>query len=81
MELGKTNIVKTETIQVGKLEDNYWVWPSGLKTHIRFLKEAVMKRRNLPVGFYDEVKRLNLPNLNVLAAKAKSLGLKDSVEK
>ncbi len=64
-----------------KIENEYVIWPSGLKTHLRFIKEAVMKKRNLPVGFYDEAKRLNLPNLNVLAAKAKSLGLKDDVEK
>ncbi len=70
-----------QKIKTGKLDGNYWVWPSGLKTHLRFIKEAVMKRRNLPVGFYDEAKRLNLPNLNVLAARAKSLGLKDSVKK
>ena len=64
-----------------KIEGEYVIWPSGLRTHLRFIKEAVMKRRNLPVGFYNEVKRLNLPNLNVLAAKAKSLGLKDNVGK
>jgi len=64
-----------------KIEGQYVIWPSGLRTHLRFIKEAVMKMRPLPVGFYDEVKRLNLPNLNVLAAKAKSLGLKDNVGK
>lgn len=64
-----------------KIEGEYVIWPTGLRTHLRFIKEAVMKRRPLPVGFYDEAKRLNLPNLNVLAAKAKSLGLKDNVGK
>lgn len=63
-----------------RIEGEYVIWPeSGLRTHLRFIKEAVMKKRNLPVGFYDEAKRLNLTNLNVLAAKAKSLGLKDNV--
>ncbi len=64
-----------------KIEGRYVIWPSGLKTHLRFIKEAVMKRRNLPVGFYIEADRLNSPALNVLAAKAKSLGLKDNVGK
>ena len=65
-----------------RIEGEYVIWPeSGLRTHLRFIKEAVMKRRNLPVGFYDEAKRLNLPNLNVLAARGKSLGLKDNVGK
>jgi hypothetical protein len=37
----------------------------------------VTKRRPLPIGFYDEVKRLNLPTLNFLATKAKSLNLQE----
>ena len=48
---------------------------------MRFVKEAVMKRRAVPVGFYKEAKRLNLPNLNVLAARAKSLNLKEEISK
>lgn len=72
----------TKVVKGIKIEGEYVIWPeSGLRTHLRFIKEAVMKRRNLPVGFYAEAKRLNLPNLNVLAAKAKSLGLKDNVGK
>jgi hypothetical protein len=73
--------IKTPELQGIKIEGEYVIWPSGLRTHLRFIKEAVMKRRNLPVGFYAEVDRLNLPNLSNLARRAKSLGLKDNVGK
>ena len=80
----KTSLPRVKTPElklVGKLEGQYWVWPDGTKTHLRFIKEAVMKKRALPKGIYAAAEKLNLPNLNHLMRKAKSLGLKDSVEK
>lgn len=70
---------KTKTIKTGKLEGNYWVWPDGRKTHLRFISQAVSRMRPLPKGFFDAAKKANLRNLNHLVLKAKSLGLKDTV--
>jgi len=66
--------------QTGRIEGQYWIWPNNSKTHIRFIQDAVKRYQNLPKGFYTEVERLNLNNLNFLASKAKQLGLKDNVE-
>ncbi|MHA2052618.1 MAG: hypothetical protein ACW99F_03370 [Candidatus Hodarchaeales archaeon] len=60
-----------------KIKGEYAIWPNGTKTHMRFIREGVQKRRPLPPGFYAEAKRLDLPNLNLLAAKAESLNLKE----
>lgn len=69
-------MAKSET---GKLVGQNWIWPDGRKTHIRFIAQAISRYKPLPKGFYAEVKRLNTKNLNFLAMKAKSLGLKDTV--
>jgi len=69
------------TIPHGKIENGFWVWPDGKKTHMRFIAKAVSKYKNLPLGFYKEAKKQNKFNLNLLVAKAKHLKLLDNVEK
>jgi len=73
-------IQKPPKVKVGKLEGEYWVWPDGRKTAIRFLTMAVKKYRPLPIGFYEAAKKANRPNLNRLVMKAKHLGLKCTVK-
>jgi len=79
-KVSKNTFKPDKVVKKGKLDGQYWVWPSGTRTHLRFIKEAVMKMRPLPMGFYAAAKKANLPNLNVLVAKAKSMGLKEIVD-
>lgn len=67
--------------KVGKLDGPYWVWPDGKRTHLRFITEAVQKKRNLPKGFYAAAKKANRNNLNIVVFTAKKLGLKCTVGK
>ncbi len=66
-------------VPVGTLEGEYWIWPDGRKTHLRFIGIAVSKMRPLPKGFYAAAKKANRINLNLLVTKAQSLKLKDTV--
>jgi len=65
--------------KLGKLKGEYWVWPDGKKTHLRFIGIAVSRYRPLPKGFYEAAKKANRKNLNLLVMKAKSLDLKCTV--
>ena len=71
---------KTQTT-TGKIENGFWIWPDGRKTHLRFIAIAVSKMRPLPVGFFEVAEKVNLRNLNQIVAKAKDLGLECTVEK
>ncbi len=62
----------------GKLEGDYWIWPTGLKTAIRFIKQAASRYRPLPRGFYDAVEKSNRTDLKMLVATAKKNKIKDS---
>ena len=48
---------------------------------MRFILKAVQQCRDLPKDFYKVAEKIDRPNLNSIVAKAKSLGLKDIVEK
>lgn len=82
---GKVIDLGTTTVTIekphGKIENGFWVWPDGKRTHMRFIAKAVSKYKNLPLGFYKEALKQNSHNMNLLVAKAKSLELKDNVEK
>jgi len=67
--------------KVAKIQGSYFIWPSGKKTHMRFIYEAVKMMRPLPKGFYEAAKKFNKPNLNRLAEAAKKKGLKCTVTK
>lgn len=71
----------TKVVKGIKIEGEYVIWPSGIRTPLSFIKQGIMKKRPIPLGFYDEAERLNLPNLNLLRDKAKSLHLKEIAEK
>lgn len=71
--------IAKESIPTGKLEGEFWVWPDGRKTHLRFIGIAVSRYKPLPVGFYKEAKKADRINLNLLVAKAEHLGLKCTV--
>lgn len=70
-----------EKKKTGKIEGNYWVWPDGTKTHLKFISIAVSRYQPLPRGFYEEAKRVDRPNLNLVVAKAQHLKLKCTVDK
>ncbi len=77
-KLSKISAKETKAT-VGTLEGEYWIWPAGRKTHLRFIGIAVSKMRPLPKGFYAAAKKANRINLNLLVTKAQSLKLKDTV--
>lgn len=79
-EARATEVTTGTVVKSGKLKGEYWVWPDGRKTHLRFIGIAVSKMRHLPKGFYKEAEKADRPNLNLLVKKAKSLKLKDNVE-
>ena len=74
-------IIEIKEIPHGTLEGEYWVWPDGKKTHLRFITMAVQKMKSLPVGFFKEAKKANRPNLNQVVRKAKHLNLQCTVTK
>jgi len=78
--MAKTKLVQKPKVKVGTLEGEFWVWPDGRKTAIRFLTRAVQRYRPLPVGFYEAAEKANRPNLNRLVMKAKYLKLECTVK-
>lgn len=73
------SITPKKEIPHGRIESPYWVWTDGRKTHLNFIVMAIRKMKSLPHGFYDEAERVNINNINMMAAKAKSMDLKDDV--
>jgi len=54
----------------------YWVWPNKLRTHIRFIENAVIYSKQLPKGFYAAAQKPGVPErFRYLAAVAKQRGI------
>jgi hypothetical protein len=79
----KTSLPKIKTPKLklekpGKLEGDFWVWPDGGKTNLKFIQIAVHKMKPLPLGFYAAVEKSDRRNLKYLVERAKALGLEDT---
>lgn len=74
----KNESVKTKA-KHGHFEWPYWVWKSGAKSHVRFIGLAIRRMQALPLGFYEEAKKL--PQCDIMVHAARQLNLKDIVDK
>lgn len=68
-------VTKSET---GHIDGQFWIWPDGKRTHIRFLQEAVITKRPLPPGFYKEAKKSKSQAIKHMASVAKNRGVKEA---
>ena len=66
--------------KTGKIEGQYWIWPSGDRTHMKFVMDAIRGQRPLPFGFFEEAIKTKNFNLQMAVNQAKSLQLKCTVK-
>ena len=79
----KKKIVVSPTIKTkgkAKFERPYYVWENGKKTHLRFIQQAIMQSRPLPIGFYEAAKDSKDAGIQKLLQVAKTRKLKATVE-
>lgn len=63
--------------KTGHFENKYWVWPSGLRTHVLILQQCMMRGNPLPPGFYEAAKKCDNKSIQRMGVVAKDKKIKE----
>ncbi len=68
---------KTYSTKPGHVDGKMWVWGDGKLTSMKFLHEAMMRKRPLPPGFYQAFENSPNPSHKLMATIARERGIKE----